>query len=71
MEYSAVIQPPVLFCSFIQRGTDSSMVAAQMTLVLPKETRTEPCACGAMFFSMVTGRIWRGLRWSWRIIGGM
>jgi hypothetical protein len=36
MEYSAVIQPPGTCCSFIQRGTTSSMVTAQMTRVLPQ-----------------------------------
>ena len=40
IEYSAVIQPPVTPCSFIQRGTPSSMDAAQMTRVLPVATST-------------------------------
>ena len=48
MEYSAVSHPPVTPCSFIQRGTPSSMEAAQRTWVRPKETRTEPEACGAI-----------------------
>jgi hypothetical protein len=42
-----------------------------MTRVLPKDTRTEPWACGAMFFSMVTGRIWRAGRWSCRVMERM
>jgi hypothetical protein len=45
-----VIQPPGTFCSFIQRGTDSSIMAAQMTFVFPKEIKTEPWAFGAMDF---------------------
>jgi hypothetical protein len=32
------------------------MVAAQTTLVFPKETSTDPAACGAMPCSKVTGR---------------
>jgi hypothetical protein len=35
-------------CCFIQVGTPGSMVAAQITWVAPKRTRTEPVACGAM-----------------------
>ena len=48
MEYSAVIQPPVTPCSFIQRGTVSSIVTPQMTRVLPHSMSVEPAACGAM-----------------------
>ncbi|OQB92675.1 MAG: hypothetical protein BWX84_00910 [Verrucomicrobia bacterium ADurb.Bin118] len=33
IEYSAVIQPPGIPCSFIQRGTLSSMVTPQITRV--------------------------------------
>jgi hypothetical protein len=43
-----VIQPPSTFCSFIQRGTVSSMVTPQMTRVLPHSTSVEPAAYGAM-----------------------
>ena len=50
MEYSAVSQPPATFCSFIQRGTDSSTVTPQMTRVLPHSMSVEPVACGAMWF---------------------
>ena len=56
MEYSAVSHPPLTFCTCIQRGTASSIVAAQTTRVLPKETSTDPAACGAMPGSNVTGR---------------
>src|SRR5204862_16463 len=42
MEYSAVIQPPVTFCSFIQRGTVSSTVMPQITRVFPNSTSVEP-----------------------------
>ena len=44
MEYSAVIQPPVTPCSFIQRGTVSSTVTPQMTRVLPHSISVEPVA---------------------------
>ena len=44
MEYSAVIQPPVTFCSFIHRGTVSSMVTPQMTRVWPHSIKVEPAA---------------------------
>src|SRR5207248_2089696 len=76
IEYSAVSQPPVTPCSFIQRGTASSTVTAQITRVLPIETSTEPLACGATFNSKLSGRLSSGprpsfrcicekLRWSW------
>ena len=68
IEYSAVSQPPVTACSFIQRGTASSIVTAQMTRVLPIETSTEPLACGATFNSKLTGRISSGARPSFRCI---
>ena len=42
IEYSAVSQPPVTPCSFIQRGTPSSIMTPQMTRVLPMPTRTLP-----------------------------
>lgn len=44
MEYSAVIQPPGTFCSFIQRGTVSSTVTPQITRVLPQAISVEPAA---------------------------
>ena len=66
MEYSAVSQPPGTPCIFIQRGTSSWMVAAQMTRVLPKETSTEPLAWGAMPGMKVTSRSWLAGRWSGR-----
>ena len=44
MEYYAVIQPPATPCSFIQRGTDSSIVTPQMTRVLPHSMSVEPAA---------------------------
>ena len=56
MEYSAVIHPPDTFCSFIQRGTDSSRVAPQITRVSPQATSTDPVACGAKFGRKDTGR---------------
>src|SRR6266481_2619444 len=69
MEYSAVSQPPVTPCSFIQRGTASSIVTAQTTRVLPIETSTEPLACGATFNSKWSGRISSDPRPSFRCIG--
>lgn len=56
MEYSAVSHPPLTFCTCIHRGTASSTVAAQITFVLPKDTSTDPAACGATPDSNVTGR---------------
>jgi len=56
MEYSAVIHPPVTFCSFIQRGTDSSTVTPQITRVSPNATNVDPVAYGAMPFWNRTGR---------------
>ena len=56
IEYSAVSQPPVTLCSFIQRGMISSIMTPQMTRVLPIATRTEPLACGAIFNSKLTSR---------------
>jgi hypothetical protein len=50
MEYSAEIQPPVTFCSFIHRGTVDSMVTPQITRVLPHSIKVEPQAYGAMPF---------------------
>ena len=44
MEYSAVIHPPATFCSFIHRGTPSSIIAEQITRVWPKAASTDPCA---------------------------
>src|SRR5436305_1200679 len=67
MEYSAVIQPPITFCSFIQRGTDSSTVTPQITLVFPHSTRVEPVACGAMWFWKRMGRSCEGERPSARM----
>src|SRR5256714_12772601 len=68
IEYSAVSQPPVTPCSFIQRGTASSIVVAQITRVLPIDTSTEPLACGATFNSKLMGRISSGARPSLRCI---
>src|SRR5713101_4343639 len=68
IEYSAVSQPPVTPCSFIQRGTPSSIVTAQITRVLPIDTRTEPLACGATFSSKLIGRISSSARPSFRCI---
>src|SRR5437588_9226587 len=62
IEYSAVSQPPVTLCSFIQRGTVSSIITPQITRVLPMATRTEPLAFGAMPSSNEIGRIWFGAR---------
>src|SRR5258708_9458302 len=56
MEYSAVIHPPVTPCSFIQRGTVSSIVTPQVTRVLPHSIRVDPLAWGAMWFWKRTGR---------------
>jgi len=56
MLYSAVSQPPSTFWYFIQPGTPSSMVAAQMTLVFPKLTKQEPVACGATLGMKEMGR---------------
>ena len=56
IEYSAVSQPPGTFCWRIQVGTLGSIMAAQMTLVAPKETRTEPVAWAATPASKVMGR---------------
>ena len=53
---TAVTQPPVTFCSFIQRGTFSSIMAEQITRVWPKATSTEPVECGAMPGVKETGR---------------
>ena len=68
MEYSDVSQPPVTFCSFIQRGTVSSIITPQITRVLPIPTSTEPLACGAMFNSKLIGRTWSDARPSERCI---
>ena len=62
-------QPPVTPCSFIQRGTPSSIVTAQITRVLPIETSSDPLACGATFNSKLSGRISSGPRPSLRCIG--
>src|SRR5438128_2998203 len=62
IEYSEVSQPPVTPCSFIQRGTFSSMVTPQITRVLPTVTSTEPSAYGAMPRSKPTGRNWSPVR---------
>src|SRR5262245_50260690 len=66
IEYSAVSQPPVTPCSFIQRGTVSSIVTAQITRVCPMETNTEPFACGATFNSKLIERISSDPRLSFR-----
>ena len=56
IEYSAVSQPPSTFCIFIQRGTDSSTVALQITRVSPHSISVEPVAYGAMLFLKLTVR---------------
>ena len=71
MEYSAVSQPPWTFCSFIQRGTFSSMETVQMTWVLPKQQRTLPMAAGAMWGMKRMGRSWSGSLPSDRLMGRM
>jgi hypothetical protein len=68
IEYSAVTHPPVTFCSFIQRGTDSSTVAEQMTRVAPVHTSTEPVAFGAKSGVKEIGRSWSGVRPSLRFM---
>src|SRR5215468_9562962 len=70
IEYSAVSQPPVTPCSFIQRGTVSSIVTPQITRVCPTDTSTEPLAYGATFNSKLRERISFGARLSFRCIGG-
>ena len=55
MEYSAVSQPPVTPCSFIHRGTASSIVTAQITRVLPIDTSTEPLDAGRLPAPAETG----------------
>src|ERR1039457_5809556 len=69
MEYSAVIQPPVTLCSFIQRGTFSSIIMPQITRVLPHSMSVEPVACGAMLSWNRSGRNWFGCRPSARKAG--
>src|SRR5262245_44670193 len=68
--YSAVSQPPPTACSFIQRGTASSIVTAQITRVLPIETSVEPLRSAARFNSNWSVRISAGARPSLRCIGG-
>jgi hypothetical protein len=68
MLYSAVSQPPSTRCAFIQRGTSSMIVAAQITRVFPKDTSTEPAACGATWGMKEIGRSWSAWRPSWRVI---
>jgi hypothetical protein len=57
IEYSAVSHPPLTPCSFIQRGTVSSIITPQITRVLPIATRTDPLALGAIPSSNEMGRI--------------
>ena len=54
MPYSAVTQP----CPLPRKngGMFSSIVAVQMTLVLPQAISTEPSACGRKLGVMVMGR---------------
>src|SRR6185436_16668243 len=70
MEYSAVTQPPGTCWSFIQRGTASSTMAEQITRVSPVLTSTEPVAFGAKPGVKVTGRSWKGVRPSCRVMCG-
>ena len=58
IEYSAVSQPPATFWYFIQAGTDSSIIALQMTRVSPLATSTEPVECGAILGVKERGRSW-------------
>ena len=62
-------QPPLTPCCFIQTGTLGSIMAAQITWVAPKRTRTEPVAWGAMPAVKSTGRSWSGRRPSARARG--
>ena len=52
MEYSAVTQPPRTCCSFIQRGTASSIMAEQITRVSPVLTSTEAARAARDAFAM-------------------
>src|SRR2546429_9181671 len=70
MEYSAVSQPPVTPCSFIQRGTASSIVTPQITRVCPIDTSTELLAYGATFNSKLIERISSDPRPSFRCMDG-
>src|ERR1051325_8319650 len=70
IEYSAVRHPPLTPCSFIQRGTVSSIVTPQMTRVFPIATKTDPLAYGAIPISNETGRSWLAARPSLRLSGG-
>ena len=54
IEYSAVTHPLPRPC--IQRGTESSTVAVQMTFVSPISMRHEPSAYGMKPGTIVTGR---------------
>ena len=64
MPYSLVTQPlPLLRRNC---GTVSSMVAVQMTRVLPSSIRHEPSAVEMKSGTMFTGRIWSGERLSER-----
>src|SRR5438067_5329099 len=62
IEYSAVSQPPVTPCSFIQRGTVSSIITPQITRVFPIATSTDPVAWGAIPSSNEIERIWSRAR---------
>src|SRR6266699_5250899 len=62
--YSAVTQPRPP--PRRQRGTSSSTLAAQSTLVEPNSTSTEPSAWSSHFLVMVTSRSWSGRRPSGR-----
>ncbi len=64
MPYSAVTQPPPV--PRRNAGTRSSMLTVQSTQVLPNFTIAEPSAWSRKFGSIVTGRIWSGLRPSCR-----
>ena len=66
MAYSAVTQPLPLLRK--NCGTESSMVAVQMTRVLPSSIRHEPSAVEMKSGMMFTGRIWSAERLSERKI---
>jgi len=60
IEYSAVTQPLPRPC--IQRGTERSTEAVQITLVRPSEIRAEPSAVSTKPGSIETGRMSAGAR---------
>ena len=67
IEYSALSQPFGGSRAFIHVGTRFSAVAAHMTFVFPKDTKTDPVALGAKFGSNLISRSWSTSRPSGRI----